>query len=237
MRNDAFHREIMNSAILSPVTELLFLTVAELARDFPIHSYTIPGGSPSGENAAFLKRFGLERADIFEENKEKIYRKLIEGVALNCSLPAVLSEDLTERLDDIVGGLSYLNDDATDREKLDHNLRYTQFWRDRGAEVMRKPHTAGRAPKEELEEAYAQWAKTPGPHFTMDAIERQRRHASSIANAKHPADALVRYWAIQKWMVPLEEDVHRAVHDYDEHINALVHDRMLERTFDKRSPA
>jgi hypothetical protein len=62
MRNDAFHRGEMNPAILGPVADLLFLTVAELTKAFPIHSYAVPGGTAGGENADFLIRLGLDNA-------------------------------------------------------------------------------------------------------------------------------------------------------------------------------
>ncbi len=233
MRNDAFHREVMNPAILGPTTELLFMTVAELARDFPVHSYSIPGGNPTEENSAFMERFCLARADGFADQdiKEKIYRKLIEGIAFSWSLPRTLCEDLVERIDEIIDGLSYLNDGDSDRQKLDYGLRYRQFWRDQGADVMKKAHEEGRVPKDDIDRAYTGWSKAPGPRFTMDTIERQRRHASAIAKATHPADALVRYSAIEKWMEPLEKDVHQSVQDFDEHMDMLVKERRLGRVF------
>jgi hypothetical protein len=233
MRNDAFHREVMNPAILGPTTDLLFLTVAELAREFPVHTYSISAGNPTGETAEFMERFGLERVDEFgDENvKEKIYRKLIEGMAFSWSLPRTLSDDLVERIDEIIDGLAYLNDGDSDRNKLDHGLRYTQFWRERGAEVMRRAHEEDRVPKDDIDRAYVEWSESPGPRFTMDTIERQRRHASAIAKGTHPADALVRYSAIEKWMGPLEEDVHQSVRDFDNHIDMLVEERILERVF------
>jgi hypothetical protein len=227
MRNDAFHRGETNPAILGPVADLLFLTVAELTKVFPIHSYVVLGGTAGGENADFLVRFGLDNAHELgdETGKEKMLKKLVEGVVFDSALPAALSQDLEERLDGIVDGLSYLNDGASDRSQLDHNLRYTQFWRERGAEVMRKAHEASRAPRDDLDRAYEEWLKVPGPRFTMDKVERWRRQATSIATAKHPADALARYVGIQRAISPLEEDVREAVAELDEHINMLVKER------------
>jgi hypothetical protein len=226
MRNDAFHRGEMNRAILGPVTELLFLTVAELTKAFPVHSYSVPGGGAAGPDAEFLSRFGLDSEHKLgdEKGRDKMYRKLIEGIEFDETLVTVLSQDLEERLDGVVGGLSYLNDDTSDRSKLDHNLRYTQFWRERGEEVMRKAHAEGRVPKDDLDTAYAEWSVSPGPRFTMDKIERWRRKASAIASAKHPADALAQYVGIERAISPLEDDVHRAVADFDDHINTLIKD-------------
>ena len=168
MRRDAFHRGEMNPTILRPVTELLFLIVCELAKAFPVHSYTIAGGVPSRENADFMARFQLDRPDTLgdETTKESIYRKLIEGIAIDASLRQTLSEDLQERIAAIIDGLAYLNDSNSDRNSLDHNLRYTQFWREKGAGIMKKAHEEGRAPKDDLDTAYRDWSENPGadPH-------------------------------------------------------------------------
>jgi hypothetical protein len=224
MRRDAFHRGEMNATILRPVTELLFLTVCDLAKVFPVHSYAIAGGVPSGENADFMARFQLDRPDTLgdEGTKESIYRKLIEGIAFDFSLRQTLSGDLQDRIAAIIDGLAYLNDSNSDRKILDHNLRYTQFWRERGAEVMKKAHEEGRAPKDDLDVAYREWSENPGARYTMDKIERWGRQASAIARAKHLADALAKYIGIERLIAPLEEDVDDAVFDFDEHINMLV---------------
>jgi hypothetical protein len=152
MRRDAFHRGEMNPTILRPVIELLFLAVAELARAFPVHSYSITESVPKGENADFLARFGVNVYDLAsEKTKEQIYAKLIEGIAFDFSLRETLSHDLEERIDDTVGELAYLNNDSSDRDKLDRSLRDGQFWRERGADVARKAHAQGRVPKDDLD--------------------------------------------------------------------------------------
>jgi len=224
MRRDAFHRGEMNPTILRPVTELLFLIVCELAKSFPVHSYTIAGGIPHGESADFMARFQLNRPDTLgdENTKESIYRKLIEGIAFDFYLRQTLSQDLQERIAGIVDGLACLNDSNSERSSLDHNLRYTQFWRERGAEIMKKAHAEGRAPKDDLDVAYREWLERPGPRYTMDKIEQWQRRASAISGVKHPADALATYIGIERLFAPLEEDVNDAVFEFDEHINMLV---------------
>ena len=237
MRNDAFHREELNPEILRPTTELLFLTVAELARDFPIHSYSLHAGTQSEENAAFLKRFGLDSADHFGNHQvsEKMYTKLVESVGFDCTLSKQLSEDMTNRLDGIIESLAYVNDDETDEQKLDHNLRYTQFWRERGNRVMQEAHKTGKYPKEELDRAYLNWSQDPGPRYTIPKIKRRRVHASAIAKMTHPSDALVTYAAIERWMAPLEEDVRQAVSSYEQHIDAMIEEAQLRRVFGEQS--
>jgi hypothetical protein len=226
MRRDAFHRGEMNPAILRPVTELLFLTVAEMAKAFPVHSYSISGAVPTGENLDFLARFGIREYELGGENgKEKIYSKLVAGISATDSLCETLSRDLEERIDGTIEALSYLNDGSSNRGQLDHNLRYAQFWRERGAEVAKKAHEEERASKDDLDTAYQEWSENPGPRFTMDKVERWRRQASAIAKAKHHAEALAKYWGIERRFAPLEEDISRAVADFDEHINTLVKDR------------
>jgi hypothetical protein len=227
MRRDAFHRGEMNPVILRPVTELLFLTVCELAKEFPVHLYSITGGIPSGENAEFTARFKLDRPDTLGDpkTKESIYKTLIEDIAFDFSLRETLSQDLLERITQIIDGLEYLNDSNSDRTSLDHNLRYTQFWRERGAEIMRKAHEEGRAAQDDLDVGYREWSENPGPTYTMDRLEHWQRQASAIATATHPAHALTKYVGIERAFAPLEEDVNNAVHEFDEHINMLVKER------------
>ncbi len=226
MRRDAFHRGEMNPAILRPVTGLLFLTVAEMAKTFPVHWYLVCGAVPTGENLDFLTRFGVRDYELGDENgKEKIYSKLVAGISSADPLSEALSRDLEERIDSTIEGLSYLNDGSSNRGQLDYNLRYGQFWRERGAEVMRKAHEENRASEDDLARAYREWSENPGPRFTMDKVERWRRQASGIARAKHRASALARYWGIERLFAPLEEDISKAVADYDDHINVLVKER------------
>ena len=230
IRRDAFHRGETNPAILLPVVRLLFNTVCELARAFPVHSYSIASGIPRGENAEFLVRFGLNPYELGDEKgREKIYHKLMEGIAFDTSLPETLSRDLEERIDRTIEGLSYLNNDSSDRDKLDHNLRHTQFWRERGAEIARKADEEGRAPKHDLDNAYREWSENPGPRFTMGKLERWHKQASAITRAKSPADALAKYRAIEHQLAPLEEDIIKAVVEFDEHIDMLVKERRYSR--------
>lgn len=230
MRRDAFHRGEMNPAILRPVTELLFLTVAEMAKTFPVHSYSISGAVPTGENLDFLARFGIREYELGDENgKGKIYSKLIAGISATDSLSGTLSRDLEDRIDGTIEGLSYLNGSSSNRGQLDHNLRYGQFWRERGAKVMKKAHEENRASEDDLDKAYREWSENPGTRFTMDNVERWRRQARAIAKAKHMADALARYWGIERLFAPLEEETSKALADFDEHIDMLVKDRRHSR--------
>lgn len=226
MRRDAFHRGEKNPAILRPVTELLFLTVAEMAKTFPVHSYSIGGAVPTGENLDFLTRFGIREYELGDEDgKETIYSKLVAGICSADSLSETLSRDLEERIDRTIEGLSYLNDGSSNRSQLDHNLRYTQFWRERGAEVAKNALEENRESKDDLDKAYREWSENPGARFTMDEVERWRRQASAITKAKHTAEALAKYWGIERLFAPLEEDISRAVADFDDHINTLVKER------------
>ncbi len=227
-RREAFHRGEINPAILGPVTELLFLTVVEVARKLPVHSFSMPGGLPRGENAAFLARFGIDRAEELatDEGKDKLRRVLSEGITCDrARFAEILSSDLVERIDSIVGGLSYLNNENDDRNELDHRLRHSQFWKERGAALAQECTQQGRPWQEDLESAYHEWSLNPGPRFTIGKLERWRREAAAIARATRPADALVKYWAIERRLVSLEDEVSQAVAEYDDYINMLVHDR------------
>ena len=63
-----------------------------------------------------------------DEGREQCAEHLLDGVALDSSFSAVLSDDLLERIDETIGGLEHVSS-AGDHTELDRGLQYTQFWR------------------------------------------------------------------------------------------------------------
>ena len=72
----------------------------------------------------------------------------------------------------------------------------------------------------QLEAAFVKWTSEGREKYTLKIIHRWRKQAEAILNSRNSARALSSYWGIDKPLRPLEEDVGRAVFEYDERINA-----------------
>ena len=57
----------------------------------------------------------------------------------------------------------------------------------------------------ELDAAFQQWLKNPGPKFTFKKLRVWQRHASAIRNIKSPSNMLAGYWAIHRRLVTLRK--------------------------------
>ena len=227
IRKDAFHRGEMNDRIFAAVTRLLFVTVVNLTTKLPFRSFAIVGGTGAAENTAFLTRFGFSRADqlVADGAKAQLAAVLLDGVAFDAGeFGKLLAYDLEERIEGIMGGIAYVNDECSD-DQADRHLQFGQFWKERGAGIATTCDREGRACKDELDAAFQQWLENPGPKFTFEKLRGWQRHASAIKGIKSPADMLARYWAIHHRISDLEEEVLRGVAEYDDYIDMLIHDR------------
>ncbi len=79
MRNSAFHRGEHNPSILKPVTELLFLTVVDLAREFPVYHVVLPNPNAKPDPTGFPVRFGVNPTGVGTvEGREKLCTGLVQ---------------------------------------------------------------------------------------------------------------------------------------------------------------
>jgi hypothetical protein len=219
IRCEAFHRGVLRGEILESIVRLLYLTVADLTVKLPFGSFSYSADEPSGENAAFLRRFGFSKPQELsgQEALVKLRAKLAAGVALEVrDFVRTLSKDLVDRIDGTLDGLSYVGETNDDSE-IDHNLQFTQFWRAQGA-ALRKNGVL--EPK--LTEAFEAWQHAGGPPYTLAKIRRWRRIAESISRQNNPVRALDHWCGIDRRLAPLENDVTKAVFDYDEDINMRI---------------
>jgi hypothetical protein len=70
---------------------------------------------------------------------------------------------------------------------------------------------------------YGSWN---GEHATASArLTIWRRQSELIARREQPSAAIEQWWAIDDAIQPLEMDIGKAVAEYDDRINAEVHDR------------
>ena len=165
-------------------------------------------------DSRLMTRCGLSR----DEGREQVARKLLEGITLDAqAFAARLSQDLLRRIDEhILGGLGYLAEGGD----IDHNLQHGQFWQEQGAQLAQ---AGGRGP--ELEQAFANWKQAGHARYTVRRIGKWRRQAELIARRERPSSALEQWWAIDDAIQPLETSIGRAVAEYDDRINAEIHDR------------
>jgi hypothetical protein len=105
--------------------------------------------------------------------------------------------------------------DTEDEAKIDHNLQYVQFWRERGAAVARERAERREAWSPAIDEAFDEWKKNPGPKYTVPKLRKWKQHAAALRKSTNASHVLTRYWGIQDMFVDLEEDVIRAAVEFD----------------------
>ena len=69
-----------------------------------------------------------------------------------------------------------------------------------------------------LENAFRSLQAQGSAVYTLTKIQRWKRQAEALSKCSSPAMALAHYWAVDKRLRPLEEEVSEAVWRYDEEI-------------------
>jgi hypothetical protein len=163
LRCEAFHRGVLRHTILEQIARVLYATVVELTVRLPFRSMILPAPTPAREDADFLNRFGLGEAMslMTEEGRRLVADRMLAGGAVGPpALLLTLSDDLTERIDAVLGGLETVGE-TNDRARIDRNLQYTQFWRELGGRLMEQ---GVREPA--LEAAYLRWREEGRARYT-----------------------------------------------------------------------
>jgi hypothetical protein len=200
--------------------QALYLTVAALTVKLRARVFLLPGPNPKREDAEFLARFAIVdgQSPGTDEGLEQLHRVLAADIALDAGeLCQVLSADLTERLENTIGSLAYIGE-TEDESEIDRNLQRTQFWRDQGTELAKQ---GVREP--DLTKAFEAWKSAGHARYTMAQIRVWLRHAEHLSRQENPARALVGYWAIDKRFGPFEEEIVKAVLDYEDRVDAEIH--------------
>lgn len=105
-------------------------------------------------------------------------------------------------------------------EDIDRNLQSGQFWQDEGIALAQ----AGvRQPQ--LDEAFERWQAQGLAKYTVWQINQWRRHAGFIARRERPSRAIDEWYALDEKIRPLEEGIGKAVAEFDDQVNAQIHDR------------
>lgn len=222
LRNEAFHRGTLRKTILEHVCRLLYITVVNMTLKFPASSFSLPGSTPDPDDASFLERFSIKDPFLLatEDGRRHLADRLCDGITLEyLEFAGTFSRDLVERIDSTLEGLEYVGE-TSDRSEIDRKLQYAQFWQDLGATLLKQGIREA-----DLENAYRRWQSEGRARYTLHKIGRWRRQAEAIARCDTPAKALDHYWAIDKRLRPLEDDVFKAVFRYDEEIDMRIHER------------
>jgi len=125
-----------------------------------------------------------------------------------------LSHDLVERIDETLGGLETLSQSGN----IDRDLQYQQFWEQVGARLAKSD-----VREPQLEQAFHQWQSEGRAKYTLHKVQRWRRQAEAVGRSASATRAIDHYWAIDRRLRPLEDEVSEAVADYDDWIDAQVH--------------
>jgi hypothetical protein len=223
-RSEMFHVEQIRRPILRPAAVLLFHTVIDLSDQLLSRSYMLPGPSEK-ESQAFIQRFGIGKGFLLDDEfPKKIGAVLRAGISFNPSgLPAALSEDLVERVDQTLTNLKYVSEGSSEQQ-IDRQLRYSQFWRTEGYKLAEA--TAG---EKLLDEAFDEWNSNGNAQYTLSRLRKWRRTAELIVSCPAPM-ALRHYCGVDKKFRPFEEEVHETVFQFEEHIDGLIEEERIRES-------
>lgn len=219
MRSETFHNEVLRHGILAQIVRLLYLTTLDLSEKLPVQSYILPHQGEKGDDHDFLEKYSLEHPYSLtsSEGRQKIVRTLAEGVEIDASdFALMLSKDLLARIDDVIGGLYYLND-SSDEKDIDRDLQFTQFWSAHGTE-LHKDRIAGEA----LKDAFKIWQEEGNAKYTFKVIDNWITQAKAISKFNDPAKALEQFWGIENSFGPFEDHVGEEVSHFDAYINSQI---------------
>jgi hypothetical protein len=170
-----------------------------------------------GPDAQFIKRFELDsyRALGTDAGIAKMRDVLVRGIRL-AGVPFIelLATEIDERIESVIGNLGDLNNIDSD-EAIDERLCYGQFWREVGAEIANDCARRQEAWQPALDAAFREWKLNPGAKYTVPRLRNLQRRGRGIRGVKSPIKALELYWGIQKRFVELEDDVIKAVVEFD----------------------
>ena len=150
--------------------------------------------SNDGPDGEFLRRYKLADAYAFvtDGGRKQVADALLEGVSLDPSACATaLSEDLTDRIDSIMGALYTMNETAHTDEEMDNQFQNGQFWQAEGASMAK----AG-GPLAAIDAKCREWKSQGRARFTLRKINRWRKQAEAIGRCDDPARALDHYWGL-----------------------------------------
>jgi hypothetical protein len=202
----------------------LYLTVVELTVKLPIHGLAEPTPDFDPDGVRFLQRFGFKYGSelLFDNGRRRVADHLLAELDFDLSVfRTALADDLIEHINATFEGLEHVGE-TRDRSKIDHNLQYTQFWREMGASLFQHG-----VHEPELTNAFRQWQSEGRAKYTVETFDRWWRQAEAIRHCKISGPALDLYWATDKALGPLEDDVFDAVFRYDEEIDMRIKDQRM----------
>ena len=221
LRNEAYHTGILRRSIIIQVTKIYFEIICGLLPRLWLGSYMC---SSHDDVTTFLKRYNIDSDMIDNVILSRICNFLLEKNTCSVSkLSKALSLDLLERIGNTLSGLDYLADGGYERTTAKAVLKRMQFF-----EWLANTHDFPKTDK-----GFQLYVKTRKklfpkykPPITMDIIKLWKRQAKTLKLAMLPGAALRKFADIDLKLLPIEQKVSEAVFQYDEMINAQIHDRL-----------
>jgi hypothetical protein len=220
LRNEAYHTGILRRSIIIQVTKIYFEVICRLLPCLWLGSYMY---SSQDDVTTFLKRYNIDSDMIDNTILSRICNFLLGKNTCSVSkLSKALSVDLLERIGETLSGLDYLSEGGYERTTAKAVLKEMQF-----SEWLANNYEFPKTDK-----GFQQYIKTRKklfskykPPITMDIIKLWKRQAKTLKLATMPGAALRKFADIDVKLLPIEQKVSEAVFQYDEMINAQIHDR------------
>ena len=220
LRNEAYHTGVIRKSIIVYVAAVYFEIACKLLPRLWLGGFTY---TSQDDVATFLKRYNVDKDMIDETILAKICSCLLEGKTCEISkLNKALSEDLVRRIEETLYGLDYLAEGGYQRTTAKQVLKQMQF-----SEMLATNHDF---PK--TDEGFRKFVRTREklfpkykPPITMDVIGMWKQRAKTLESETMPGSVLRKFADVDRELLLIEQKVGEAVFQFDEMLNAQIHDR------------
>lgn len=219
LRNEAYHTGVLRKPIIVYVAAVYFEIASKLLPRLWLGGYMY---TSQNDVVTFLKRYDIKGDNINKAILAKICSCLLEGKSCEISkLNKALSGDLLRRIEETLDGLDYLAEGGYQRTTAKQVLKNMQF-----SEMMAANYEFAKT-----DEGFREFVRTREklfpkykPPITMDIIEIWKQRAKTLESETMPGSVLRKFADIDRELLPIEQKVDEAVFQFDEMINAQIHD-------------
>ena len=219
LRNEAYHTGIIRKSIIIYVAAVYFEIACKLLPRLWFGGYMY---TDQDDVAIFLKRYNIDGGMINETVLAKICSCLLEGKTCEIfKLNKALSKDLLRRIEETLDGLEYLAEGGYPRTTAKQVLKQMQF-----SEMLATNYKFAKT-----EEGFQNFLKIHKklfpkykPPITMKVINIWKQRAKTLELETMPGLVLRKFADIDEKLLPIEQKVDEGVFQFDEMINAQIHD-------------
>jgi hypothetical protein len=220
LRNEAYHKGILRESIIGNVTATYFEVVCKVLPQF--WSGWLAYSHPD-EVTRFLQRFDIQGSTIDWDILGKVCGFLLKGRACTISsLCESLSDDLVHRIQETWEGLAYLASNSHEPSTPENTLKEMQVFKKLEADYsFPQTNKGGR----DFWKTYKELMRSYKPPISPNTFEGWKRRAISLKSETMSGKAMRKFADIDRVLLPIEMEVSEAVFQFDEMINAQIHDR------------